>query len=1183
MNRALIATVTLLGLGPVLCAQEAVSYAKHVRPFLAKYCLECHNAKSAKFGLNLETVKATMAGSDGGSVLEPGKPDASRIVLLVEGKDKPPMPPPSAKFHPKKEEIGVLRRWIAAGAKDDSAEIKVVLPEIKPHHSSQSPVGALAYSPSRPPTIVASPDTLYLARQAECVRLVRADRTDALRTFGDKITAIAHSPHTDYLAVAIGQPGESGRVELMWSGLKRLHIETTPIKHADAILDVAFHPDGHMLASCSYDTQIKLTDLGIPRKNEPLKQRVKEAEEPGRVLFTLKEHSDAVYGVAFSPDGKQLASCSADRAMKVFDVATGRLLYTLGEATDWLYTIAWSPNGKYLASGGVDKSIRVYSAGSLSAKLLHSVFAHQEPVQKILFSPDSKTLYSVGQGGSLKAWDVERMIELKVYDRQPETVLCMALRSDGKQIALGRYDGVVVLIDEATGKVQAEIGATQPEKKQPPPQKKPAPQINKITPSAVPRGRTATMVCEGVDLNRFNTIATNIPGATANLRGVSSERNCALELNVPPTTPPGTYELQLKTEDGISAPVKVIVDAYSAVAEQDAGGSPATGQKITMPTTVAGSIDRAGDVDFFRFEAKKGQELGVQIVTAAVGSKLEPTLQLVDLSGRVLAESGGGHLGYTFAEAGAYAIGVRDRDLRGGANMYYRLHVGEIPVVTAIFPLGLQRGSEADVRVQGVFLGTDKVHVKAPPDAAIGSKVALPLTTPRGTPLGNLQVTVGEFPESLADTVAVPGTGNGTIASPGAAETWKFHANKGQRLIVETAARRLGSDLDSFIEILDKDGQPVPRAVLRCQAKTFVTFRDHDSAGAGIRLDAWSELGTNDYLYVGNELMKIQDLPPNPDADCTFFNTAGQRLGFLDTTPTHHALNTPMYKVSIHPPRSTFPPNGFPVFTLYYRNDDGGPGYGRDSRIFFDPPADGEYRVRIRDTRGQGGAGYAYRLTLRPPRPSFNVRFAPTAPAIFKGSAALVTISADRLDGYDGPIAVRFGNVPSGLAVPATVIEAGTYSTAVAFFADAAAQLPAKPLPLKLVGEAVIDGQKQVKEAIGEMPKLLEPGDLVTTTDESEVTVQPGGQVKLTVRIERRNGFAGRVPVEVRGLPHGVHALDIGLNGILVNENETRRTIVIYAEPWVQHGPHPFAVLARREGKNTEHGAKSVLLKVAGE
>ena len=85
----------------------------------------------------------------------------------------------------------------------------------------------------------------------------------------------------------------------------------------------------------------------------------------------------------------------------------------------------------------------------------------------------------------------------------------------------------------------------------------------------------------------------------------------------------------------------------------------------------------------------------------------------------------------------------------------------------------------------------------------------------------------------------------------------------------------------------------------------------------------------------------------------------------------------------------------------------------------------------------------------------------------------------------------------------------------------------------------------------------------------------------VTVRIERRLGFAGRVPVEVRGLPHGVHALDIGLNGILINETETRRTITIYAEPWVEAGTHPIVVLARREGKNSEHGAKSVLLKVA--
>ena len=84
----------------------------------------------------------------------------------------------------------------------------------------------------------------------------------------------------------------------------------------------------------------------------------------------------------------------------------------------------------------------------------------------------------------------------------------------------------------------------------------------------------------------------------------------------------------------------------------------------------------------------------------------------------------------------------------------------------------------------------------------------------------------------------------------------------------------------------------------------------------------------------------------------------------------------------------------------------------------------------------------------------------------------------------------------------------------------------------------------------------------------------------MLVHIERRAGFLGRVPIEVKGLPYGVRVLDIGLNGILITEKETRRAIVLYAEPWVEPTEHPFVILAKREGKNSEHAAKSVLLKV---
>src|SRR5204862_1007638 len=126
----------------------------------------------------------------------------------------------------------------------------------------------------------------------------------------------------------------------------------------------------------------------------------------------------------------------------------------------------------------------------------------------------------------------------------------------------------------------------------------------------------------------------------------------------------------------------------------------------------------------------------------------------------------------------------------------------------------------------------------------------------------------------------------------------------------------------------------------------------------------------------------------------------------------------------------TFPPNGYPVFTLPYRNDDGGPGFGRDSRLIFDPPSDGEYQVRVSDARGMGGANFSYRLTVRPPRPSFNIRFEPTKPVVSKDGAVPITVTAERLDGYDGPIHLQLADLPPGFQAPATMDESGEHTTA---------------------------------------------------------------------------------------------------------------------------------------------------------
>src|SRR5262249_62077729 len=124
--------------------------------------------------------------------------------------------------------------------------------------------------------------------------------------------------------------------------------------------------------------------------------------------------------------------------------------------------------------------------------------------------------------------------------------------------------------------------------------------------------------------------------------------------------------------------------------------------------------------------------------------------------------------------------------------------------------------------------------------------------------------------------------------------------------------------------------------------RTYTTFRDHDSSQPGVRMDAWNEFAMDDLVLVNAELMRIRELPRNPDDDCQYYAVGNARLTYLDTSPQAHANGSPMYKVTVHPPGSRFSPNGLPQVPLYYRNDDGGPGYGKDARLFFDPPAGGE-------------------------------------------------------------------------------------------------------------------------------------------------------------------------------------------------------------------------------------------------
>lgn len=102
---------------------EVPSYAKDVRPFLNRYCVECHKGNNGKAGVNLESYESLMKGGKRGrQLLVPGQPDKSSVVMVVEGKGGRKMPPKKAPAQPTAKEIGVLRAWVEGGAKDDTSK-----------------------------------------------------------------------------------------------------------------------------------------------------------------------------------------------------------------------------------------------------------------------------------------------------------------------------------------------------------------------------------------------------------------------------------------------------------------------------------------------------------------------------------------------------------------------------------------------------------------------------------------------------------------------------------------------------------------------------------------------------------------------------------------------------------------------------------------------------------------------------------------------------------------------------------------------------------------------------------------------------------------------------------------------------------------------------------------------------
>jgi WD40 repeat protein len=412
-----------------------LSYSRDVRPLLQRHCQGCHQPNLKSSDLDLTTFEGLSAGGKRG-------PAIPLLVKYLTGETKPQMPLGQPALAA--EAIDVIRKWIEAGAKNDTpAETAADTPIV---YTQPPVITALAFSP----------DGRWIAVSGNRETLVHSlDGSAPMRRFAglsERILSLAFSHDGKVLVAGGGTPARFGEIQV-WDAASGKLLKSVVLTN-DTVFGVSLSPDGSKIAAGCTDNTVRIVETAT-----------------GKELAKMGAHENWVLGSVFAADGKRVVSVGRDRAAKLMDANSGAFLENVNLLRGELSAVARHPAKDIVVIGGEERVPYVYTMDrpkvmkiADDTTLLRKLERQNGAIAALGWSTDGKRIAVGGAAPEVNVYDAESGTKVAACKGHTAGIYTVAFSPDGARLAAGGFDGQVRIYDAATGQMQKEFSPAPVEK-----------------------------------------------------------------------------------------------------------------------------------------------------------------------------------------------------------------------------------------------------------------------------------------------------------------------------------------------------------------------------------------------------------------------------------------------------------------------------------------------------------------------------------------------------------------------------------------------------------------------------------------------------------------------------------------------------------------------------------------------